>query len=466
MQQTPNDARTLALLPQLTLSDLSADIAFHAVQPTQMFGREVLVSELVTNHISYLDVGFNFACLPAPLLPWLDLFGTIVTEIGTSRMDYIRFAKEVATVTGGFSHSLVAYSRKGASHEVQPIFWLHLKCLPEYLDRSLTLLAEIFSDLSFADRTRIREIVGREFAWDEHAAQSEGYNLPLMRVLSRLSPAGIYNELFSGASWYQSVKDLALNYESREEGFLSTLQEIARLLFNRNNLLLAITGEAEEIATFDRSGRALVDALHTTPASPQVVAPLALPNHEAFITSAEVVYAAQGGSLLPGGLGYNGHFEVLKTYLSRDYLWNTVRQMGGAYGCFIQFSHITGNLAIVSYRDPQVRKTYEAYDRIPDIIGNLDLSPTVLQQLIIGTYGGFDPHQSPAARAASARNDYLSGIDIASKRLRLEEIVTTRIADMKAFAPAFAAMKRYRSAIGNRAKIEHDKDLFDKLTEL
>ena len=227
-----------------------------------------------------------------------------------------------------------------------------------------------------------------------------------------------------------------------------------------------MTADADEVARFADTASCLVEALAAAPVIRQEIELMDIPDHEAFITSAEVVFAAQGGALFPNGLGYNGHFEVLKTYLSRDYLWNTVRQMGGAYGCFMQFSHITGNLAIISYRDPQVKKTYEAYDRIPEIIASLELPNEVLEQIIIGTYGGFDPHQSPAAKGASARNEYLSGIDIAYKQQRLGEIVSTTIADLRAFSPAFAQMKGYRAIIGNRTKIEEDKSLFDTLKEL
>ena len=159
---------------------------------------------------------------------------------------------------------------------------------------------------------------------------------------------------------------------------------------------------------------------------------------------------------------------MLKTYLSRDYLWNSVRQMGGAYGCFIQFSHISGNIAFVSYRDPQVRKTYDAYDRIPEVVSTIDLSDQVLEQLIIGTYGSFDPHQSAAARGASARNEYLSGIDKRLKQQRLIEITATTIDDLRQFGANFEQMKSrcHRAIIGNRAKIETDSNLFDTISEL
>lgn len=468
LQLTPNDEKTLAKLPQLELSDLPASVDFHSVCEESMFGRKVLVSELETNRIGYIDVGFNFSCLPARLLPWLDLFGTIVTEIGTETMDYMRFAKEVATCTGNFSHSVNTYMKREQPENVRPVFWLHAKCLPAYLEKTLNLIQEVLKNLSLKDRKRIREIVGREFAWAEHSAQSEGYNLPTTRVFSQLSAAGFYNELINGVTAYQALKKLASSYDSEEQSFLEDLNELASLLFTRENLMLGFTGEEKEVAAYSRAAGCIVDALPDNASASVAAAALQLPRHEAFITSAEVVFAVAGGNLLNGGAGYNGHFEVLRTYLSRDYLWNTVRQMGGAYGCFIQFSNITGNIAIISYRDPQVRKTYEAYNRIPDIVAAIDIPEKVLQQLIIGTYGNFDPHQSPSIKAATARNEFFSGITPAYKQKRLREITATTSEDLRSFAPAFKKMieNQYRSIIGNRTKIEADRDLFDTIGEL
>ncbi len=467
-QQQPNSLETLSLLPQLDLSDLSTEVDFHTVVPTEMFGREVLVSELITNHISYIDVGFDISCLPPDLLPLLDLFGTIVTEIGTKRLNYQQFAKEIATCTGSFSHSLTSYTKRQEPDITRPMFWLHLKCLPDYLERALQLLAEIFSSVSFADRARIREIVGREFAWAEHAVQSEGYSLPATRVFAHLSLGGRYNEMFNGVTSYLATKDLALNYDRKEEHFLAALAQMSTLLFNKNNLLLAVTADSQELGHLARIGSCLTGSLADTPVKSHGLPELQFADHEAFITAAEVVFAVQGGNLLPGGKGYNGHFEVLKTYLSRDYLWNTVRQLGGAYGCFIQFGQISGNLAFVSYRDPQVQRTYDAYNSVPAVVAGLDLPDKVMEQLIIGTYGNFDPLRSAAAKGASARNDYLNGIDADYKQQRLTEIISTTSADLRSFAQAFADMmpKSYRSIIGNRNKIEADRSLFDSITEL
>lgn len=467
-QLEPNSVETLSLLPQLSHSDLTTDIKFHSVEPTQMFKQQVLLSELPTNHISYIDIGFDISSLPAKDLPLLDIFGTIITEIGTKRLNYQQFAKEVATCTGSLSYSLTSYTKKDNGATTRPVFWIHLKCLPAYLERAMALVAEIFSSVSFTDRGRIKEIVAREYAWSEHSVQSEGYTLPAARVFAHLSDAGVYNEIFSGVTAYLALKDLALNYDQKEERFLSSLQETAALLFNKRNLILANTADRRELDQFAKTGHCLVESLGDNNVKHNALPALDLKSHEAFITAAEVVFAVQGGNLFKNGVGYNGHFEVLKTYLSRDYLWNTVRQMGGAYGCFIQFGQVSGNLAFVSYRDPQVKKTYDAYNGVPDVVAGLDLPAKVMEQLITGTYGNFDPLQSAAAKGANARNEYLNGITTEFKKQRLEEIIATTPEDLRTFGDNFAAMTSHshRAIIGNRKKIEQDSALFESFTTL
>lgn len=469
LQNKPVDAETLNLLPRLKVRDLDPRPPYHQVQVGDLAGRQLLVSELPTNGIIYMDFGLDCAMLPARLLPCLDLFGTIVTEIGTDTKDYMQFARELGMYTGGFSNSFNTYTRLGDTGEgCRPMAWFHLKALSPFLERALSLAGEVFSGVSFGDRRRIKEIVLREFAWAEHSVQSEGYSLAASRVFAHLSQAGRYNEYVNGATSYFRLKELAGDYDRLEEDFLRDLAEIRDLLFRREALLLSVTGSEADIGTFQQKGVALTDSFAAGPVSAESPEFPPFAPHQGLCTSAEVVYNVQGCRLFTDPSQYNGHFEVLKTWISRDYLWNTVRQMGGAYGCFVQFNHLTGNFGLVSYRDPHIHRTYAAYDDLPRQIRELDPAPEVLEQLILGTYGSLDPLLAPAAKGATGRNDFLSGISVEFKQERVEQALATTAADLRRFATLFDSLARngFRATIGNADKIRAARELFSELVEL
>ncbi|MDD2463119.1 MAG: insulinase family protein [Desulfobulbus sp.] len=462
---TPDDLRRL---PRLGLDDLDARPPFHEVKPSTLGNVELLVNNLETNGICYLDFGFDCSALPLELLPYLDLFATILTEIGTANKDYMQFAKAINLCTGDFTHSFQAYVRTGERDTVRPILWLHVKALSSYLDQAIELLTEVLTSVDFSDEHHIEEIIQREFAWAEHSVQSEGYSLAATRAFSHLSLAGQYNEQVHGVTAYLHLKQLAGDYLNGEAKLHAALLQIRELLLRRQGMIISVTAEDKDISRFQHLGINLVNELPNQIITPAQMQFPKIARTQAFTTSAEVVYNVQSCTLFPEVGQYNGSFEVLRTWMSRDYLWNTVRQMGGAYGCFIQFNHLSGNFGMISYRDPQVKKTFDAYEALPKVVGGLELSPESMQQLVVGAYGTATPHQGPAAKGATARNDYLTGVTTAYRQQRIEEIVRTGVDDLRSFAPLFNHLEqeRNRVTIGNGDKIEQDKELFGEVTEL
>ena len=467
LQHAPNDEQTLALLPRLSRNDLDRNPKYHRVKLDDSDVMPLMVNELDTNSIMYMDFGLDCSAIGPDLLPWLDLFATIATEIGTTGRDYIRFAKDINIYTGGFSHSFSTYLNIQDDGQLQSILWFQIKVLSGYLSKAVELVSEVFADLDLSNRQRIKEIVQREFAWYEHHVQSEGYSMASARVFAHLSRAGMISEYVSGATAYLALKNLASNYDELEEEFICKLTALRDLIFQSAGLKISVTGSGPDIEQFKPLAENISNSLKSTASPLAEIDFPELPRNQAFCTSAEVVYNVQGCSLFEDRNAYSGHFEVLKTWLSRDYLWNTVRQVGGAYGCFVQFNHITGNFGLVSYRDPQIARTYEAYDAIPESLHELELSRPVLDQLIIGTYGTFNPHQSPAALGLTARNEYLSGITPEYKQQRIKEIIDTTVDNMRVYSPLFHNLRNnsFRATIGNCEKIREHADLFDDIVE-
>ena len=55
----------------------------------------------------------------------------------------------------------------------------------------------------------------------------------------------------------------------------------------------------------------------------------------------------------------------------------------------------------VSYRDPNLESTFKAYEEIPDQVDSLQINDKELEQLIVRTYGNFDPLLNPFSKAAA-----------------------------------------------------------------
>ena len=80
---------------------------------------------------------------------------------------------------------------------------------------------------------------------------------------------------------------------------------------------------------------------------------------------------------------------MLKVIFSYDYLWINVRVKGGAYGC-MSGSYRNGDMYMVSYRDPNLRKTNDIYENAADYLEHFDVSDRDMVKFIIGTIGDMD----------------------------------------------------------------------------
>ncbi|MDZ7835566.1 MAG: hypothetical protein U5K84_09940 [Alkalibacterium sp.] len=88
---------------------------------------------------------------------------------------------------------------------------------------------------------------------------------------------------------------------------------------------------------------------------------------------------------------------------------------GGAYGSLYQHRR-NGNLALGSYRDPNIGKTLDVYQNMPDYIKGLTLSESELLKYIIGTL-------SPLEQPKSAHSKGLTAFNRLKRNITKEDIV-------------------------------------------
>jgi len=133
---------------------------------------------------------------------------------------------------------------------------------------------------------------------------------------------------------------------------------------------------------------------------------------------------------------------VITRYLRNAWLWDQVRVQGGAYGAFCIFDRLSGVLTFVSYRDPNLIQTVEAFDRSARFLDEMTLSDDELAKSIIGAIGDLDGHMLPDAKGFSSMVHYLIGDTEENRQQMRDEILRTRAADFKEMGQVLEEVKK------------------------
>ena len=461
-QLTPDSPEALASIPKLSLDcveKLTEKFPFEIIMDGTP---ELSFSHQPTNGIAYVTVMLDASGLPQYLLPYVPLFARIVLQVGTRKRGFVELIQEIDIHTGGIASTYSATPIRGDSNKVNSFLSFTCKSLKNKLPKLFGILAEVFTQLSLDDYNRISELI--------HIAKSNlrsriipsGHAFASTRLASYVSCIGQYREITSGISQYHFLESLVQEYEQTPEKTVESLKRIGKTLFNRNCMKIHLTGAGEELQVFKEEASRFVNVMPEQPNSVVSYTLEPAQTNEAFTIPSNIQYVGKGMNLFDLGYQYNGNYEVLDTILTRDYLWNTVRVQGGAYGCFTNMDMLSGNFCCVSYRDPNLAETLDAFDRLGDFVDQLNLSQSDLEKFVIGTMGGIDAPKTPDQKGATAFSRYLSGLSHDDVQLRRDQILSCRIADFKEYVTLFKEFSHNGvvCVIGGEVKILESKDRF------
>jgi Zn-dependent M16 (insulinase) family peptidase len=118
-----------------------------------------------------------------------------------------------------------------------------------------------------------------------------------------------------------------------------------------------------------------------------------------------------------------------------------VRVQGGAYGGFCRFDPHTGIFFYASYRDPNVRATWDVYDRTGGFLRSATLGEKELTRSIIGAIGSMDTYRLPDARGFVSLRRHLTGDTEEWRQGWRDQVLATTEAEFRAFANVLDAMR-------------------------
>ena len=463
-QSEPSTKEDLEKIPMLELSDIGTEAQKLKNREYTIQDIPVVQHDIFTNGIAYLEYYFSLKQVPVSLLPYVSLLSALYKEVDTDTRSYSALSNEIDLKTGGIGVSLASMGVKKELGEYRVHFILRTKVLYENLTDALELMEEILFTSHVTDKKRLKEILAEMVSQMKMGIAEAGHTAMANRALSYFAKGAYLKEVLEGVTFYEFANNLLKNFDSKYEEICGNLQAALHAVAKPQNLMISYTGMEDISDELDKAIQSIKRYMNEDISDVEEQEFDIVIKNEGFKTASKVQYVSQAGRFLKDGEQYNAALNVLQVIFSYDYLWNNVRVKNGAYGCMCGFSRI-GDGYFTSYRDPNLKKTYEVYKNAPEYVKNFEASERDMLKYIIGAIAKIDTPMTPSSEGAFSMACYLSGVTEESLQQDRDTILSTDVETIRELAPYIEAIVSYDciAALGDEDVIEKEADVFKEL---
>jgi Zn-dependent M16 (insulinase) family peptidase len=395
----------LSSLPTLALSDIPADVP--SVTETAVYDEmNATLYEQPTSGIFYFTAAAGAGGLERRLLPLVPFFCYALTRIGTARRDYTDMAQEIATYTGGLGVSAHSRTRFDADGSPLPFVTFNGKCLSRNVEKMFSLIRELACEYDLADLKRLKSLLMEFRAGLESMVVRNGHRLAIGLSARNFSPTHALNEIWNGVHQLKTIKEIAEDLsKTRLEAASADLVAIGRQLFTRNNLRIALIGEADVLQPSVNAAAALLEGLEAGGEAgfrpPDVAVGAGLPR-EGWSTSTAVSFVAKTLEAVRMDHRDAPALAVIGKLLRSLYIHREIREKGGAYGGFSIYNPEDGLFSFGSYRDPHIVNTLAVYEGAAGFIRSGRFADEDVKEAILQVCSDIDKPDPPGPASRKA----------------------------------------------------------------
>ena len=467
-QTTPDKEEDLAKLPKLSIEDIDREVKPLPLTVEAAEGKPTFLHyEDFTAGISYVKYYFDLSGVKTEDIPVVAFLTEVLGEVGTENFTDEALSTEIDFYTGGIGTNATVITESVADNIYYPKFTVSGKALSEYQPQLLSLIEEVVHRSNLDDVEKIKELLLNVKADLEMNFNYGSHVAALRRLESYYYEGAKYLQSLEGIDYYDFICDVVAGFDANPQAFIDRLKAVLETILTTDQLVATFVGSKEDFDHFKQVSEDFFKHLGAHKVEKQAFTNPVEVLNEGFKTAQEINYVAKGYNQTLLGVPVNGMNLFLKSVLGLDYLWNTVRVQGGAYG---GMSVITdkGDVAGLSYRDPNIVETLERYDGQVEYLENFNLSQAEFEKNLIGTFSTIDRPLSAAQKGAVAFTRYFTHLTQEKVQQFRDEILAATPEKVRAYAPTMKAIMDQNAfvVIGNDTKIENHKDIFKNIRNL
>lgn len=467
-QESEEPKEVLETIPLLERTDIDKTGLRLKNQIIKAGKTDIIMHDVETNQIAYMRYMFDISDLEEELLPYLGLLKNLIGLLDTKNYTYAELFNEIHIRTGGMGVLTNFFQNYEEDTEYKLTLDVKMKVLYGQMKPACEIMKEMVLGTDFSDVKRIKELLLEMKSKMQSSFVSAGHSLAAGRALSYFSVGSKISEEIKGLGQFRFIEMLLENFDEKIDETITIMQGLCQRIFVKERLIVDYTGTMEGLSEVKEISNAFYGELTYARESMKGVADIHCTSlNEAFKTSGQVQFVCRAGNFKKKGLEYTGALKVLRVMMGYDYLWNNVRVKGGAYGCMSSFMR-NGDCFFVSYRDPNLQRTIEVYEKTGEYLRSFVADERTLTQYIIGTISDMDAPLSPASYGTYSLAAYLSGVTDEMIQKDRDEVLNVTQEDIRKLAEYVEAILEDNCVcvVGTAPKIEESKELFNTIDNL
>ncbi|MGN1156761.1 MAG: insulinase family protein [Agathobacter sp.] len=460
-QETPSPEEDLAKIPMLEREDLRKNALPYSNIEEKIGIVPVVRHDYDTNGIDYISLYFDAKDIAKEDIPYLGFLKNILAYTDTENYTYADLSNAINIHTGGLATGLYPTSEAHDHDKLLVPYEFRVKSLEANLEEALKLVSEILLTSKVSDVKRLTEIIAQSKSRLQSSLSSAGHLVSAIRSMAYFSKYAYYLDASTGIEYYDEICRMDAMMRENPKAVIDKFAEIMKKVFCQSRLLIGYTGDTASYVKAEEKIKAFVDSLPVGEAAEESIYFELQKKNEGFTDASAIQYVSRSGDFVKHGYEYTGALQILKMILSYDYMWINIRVKGGAYGCMSSFTR-SGETYFTSYRDPNLRKTNEIYDKIPEYLREFEADEHEMTKYIIGTLGGMDTPLYPEGKGNRSMGAYLKKITLEDTQKERDEILNATEEDIRALADMIEAVLSDGNfcVLGNEKAIRDEKDMF------
>lgn len=429
--------------------------------------RELLAGAELLHHPSagntYLYLYYDLGGMVPEDMSCLQLLTDVMDELDTEK----HTARELNTLRNTWLGSSGAWmdcwtgQQEGRPCHAKLIVGMSM--LERSLEKAVELGSEWLYEAKFSGpqaEAAMERVASQQKLLMEQKFLREGHTFAAMRAAAHFSVESALSERCNGVSYYHYLCELLEKADWTALG--KRMEELWKSVLKKNALTVSLHGSDAALDTLKKllpgSAFATEKRGEAKPCTEELTAPV----NEAFIIDGGVNY-----DVLVWPMERRLERKVLARVMSYEYLWHSIREVGGAYGTGMVTQN-DGTEYLYTYRDPHLKESYETFAKGPAELAGRDYTEKDMNEFIVGAAAKLDTPRKPREEAASTDCKYFCGITDEMTAAERKSLCSVDAAALKAEAADLSARmeKGVRVVFGSKEAVEAAKELFDRVETL